>query len=165
MPSKVWDEITCPFLNFNGATIFYNGCNYLFMLGLTLNHVSKRGPRSSLVEVMTWCLVVDNHYISQWRPSTLTYRCITRLYWLIKSYSPGLWASCDVILTTTLALLSMSSFSLVGITITRYISIRDPLKFPLHFTHRRALAAVVTTWVFVIAISCASYVRNAPGVY
>ena len=24
---------------------FYNGCNYLSMLGLKLNHVSKRGPR------------------------------------------------------------------------------------------------------------------------
>ena len=29
----------------------YNGCNYLSMLGLKLNHVSKRGPRWS---VMLW---------------------------------------------------------------------------------------------------------------
>ena len=49
-PSKVWDEITYPFLNFNGATVevlqflptLYNGCNYLSMLGLKLIHVSKR---------------------------------------------------------------------------------------------------------------------------
>ena len=39
MPSKVWDEITYPFLNFNGATVevlgmdkefdptYFNGCN------------------------------------------------------------------------------------------------------------------------------------------
>ena len=27
-------------------SILYNGCNYLSMLGLNLNHVSKRGPRS-----------------------------------------------------------------------------------------------------------------------
>ena len=45
MANKVWDEITYPFLNFNGATspAVYNGCNYLSMLGLKLNHVSKRG--------------------------------------------------------------------------------------------------------------------------
>ena len=28
--------------------IHYNGCNYLSMLGLKLNHVSKRGPRSGM---------------------------------------------------------------------------------------------------------------------
>ena len=52
MPSKVWDEITYAFLNFNVRTrmdkwfhpIHYNGCNYLSMLGLKLNHVSKRAP-------------------------------------------------------------------------------------------------------------------------
>ena len=45
-PGKVWDKITYPFLNFNGATVhprLYNGCNYLSKLGLKLNHVSKRG--------------------------------------------------------------------------------------------------------------------------
>ena len=26
----------------------YNGCNYLSMLGLKLNHVSKRGPRGQI---------------------------------------------------------------------------------------------------------------------
>ena len=43
---KVWDEITYPFLNFNGVfhPILYKVCNYLSMLGLKLNHVSKRGP-------------------------------------------------------------------------------------------------------------------------
>ena len=30
IPSKVWDEITYPFPNFNGATL-YTGCDYLFM--------------------------------------------------------------------------------------------------------------------------------------
>ena len=51
---NVWDEITYPFPNFNGATIevwdgykqfhctIYIGCNYLSMLGLKLIHVSKR---------------------------------------------------------------------------------------------------------------------------
>ena len=32
MPNKVWDEITYPFLNFNGATVEFK----------PLNHVSKR---------------------------------------------------------------------------------------------------------------------------
>ena len=53
---KVWHEITYPFPNFNGATIevwewisnfipqFYRACDYLSMLVLKLNHVSKRGP-------------------------------------------------------------------------------------------------------------------------
>ena len=46
----MWDEITYPFLNFNGLgmdkqfhPILYNGCDYISMLGLKLNHVSKRG--------------------------------------------------------------------------------------------------------------------------
>ena len=56
MPSKVWDEITYPFPKFNGCTAevwewiskftspLYNDCDYLSMLGLQLNHVSKGGP-------------------------------------------------------------------------------------------------------------------------
>ena len=51
---NVWDEITYPFLNFNSATVevyewikshptLYCACDYLSMLGLKLNHVSKRG--------------------------------------------------------------------------------------------------------------------------
>ena len=51
----MWEEITYPFLNFNGSNRWnlgmdkwfhptvYNGCNYLSMLGLKLNHVSKSG--------------------------------------------------------------------------------------------------------------------------
>ena len=55
---KVLDEITYPFPHFfNGAAIgvwewisnftsptIYWTCNYLSILGLTLNHVRKRGP-------------------------------------------------------------------------------------------------------------------------
>ena len=52
---KVWDEITYPFLNFNGAAVgmscslgmdklfhptLYRACDYLSKLGLKLNHVS-----------------------------------------------------------------------------------------------------------------------------
>ena len=35
-------EITYPFLNVNGATAFYNICNYSSMLGSEWNHVSKK---------------------------------------------------------------------------------------------------------------------------
>ena len=51
MSSKVWDEITDPFLNFNGLgmdtlflPILHDGCNYLSMLGLKLVHINKMGP-------------------------------------------------------------------------------------------------------------------------
>ena len=56
-PNEVQDGINYPLSNFNGCTVeiwewtnnfiphFY-GCNYLSMLGLELNHVSKRGLRS-----------------------------------------------------------------------------------------------------------------------
>ena len=52
-----WDEITYPFLNFNTYTVevlewinnftphFTGACDYLSMLELMLNHVSKRGHR------------------------------------------------------------------------------------------------------------------------
>ena len=51
MPSKMWDEITYPLTNFNGATVevwsgwviyptLYNGYNYLSMLGSKLIHVN-----------------------------------------------------------------------------------------------------------------------------
>ena len=45
LPGKVWDEITYAFMNFIGAIhpTLYNGCNYLSMLELKLNQVSKRG--------------------------------------------------------------------------------------------------------------------------
>ena len=41
MPGKVWDKIAYPF-----HRTLYDGCNYLFMLGIKLIHVSKRGPMS-----------------------------------------------------------------------------------------------------------------------
>ena len=57
MPSKVWDEITYQFPNFNGYTVevwewisnftthvIITACDYLSMLGLKSIHVSKRGP-------------------------------------------------------------------------------------------------------------------------
>ena len=59
----MWNEITYPFPNFNGAAVEVwecisnfipyftrHACDYLSMLGLKLNHVCKRG---------TWC---GRHY-------------------------------------------------------------------------------------------------------
>ena len=53
----MWDKITYPFLYFNDATVevyewisnfipdFTGACDFLSMLGLKLNHISKREPR------------------------------------------------------------------------------------------------------------------------
>ena len=60
MPSRVWDEITCPFQNFNSCIVgvweriisshtFLNECNYLPMLVFKLNHISKRVSNNILV--------------------------------------------------------------------------------------------------------------------
>ena len=52
--SKVWNEITYPFLNCNRCSLgmdkyfnftYYNGCNYLYILALKLIYVSKSGHR------------------------------------------------------------------------------------------------------------------------
>ena len=58
----MWDEITYPFPNFNGASTvgmdkefhptYYNGCTYLFMLKLKLIHVS-------ITHYMPHCVTLD----------------------------------------------------------------------------------------------------------
>ena len=52
IPTKVWDEVTYSFLNFNGSTL-YNGCNQSSMLGLKLIHVSKGGHSYVNITLMT----------------------------------------------------------------------------------------------------------------
>ena len=53
MLSKVWDDITYPFINFNGCTVevkewiinftpHYNGCDYVSILGINSKKMSKR---------------------------------------------------------------------------------------------------------------------------
>ena len=39
----------------------YNGCNYIYMLGLKLNHVNKRGPRNhpSLTVICLYALSIQ----------------------------------------------------------------------------------------------------------
>ena len=58
MPSKVWDEITYPFVSSklklrNGwfHPTLYNGCNYLSMLPRKLSHFSKRNSRLVFVSL------------------------------------------------------------------------------------------------------------------
>ena len=116
MPSKMWDEITYPFLNFNGATL-YNGCNYLSMLGLKLNHVSKRGhwwlakhplktngslanrQLTSLIKEVDKRLLEFRHTGGQSDAVTTTlvlfkilkmYRTLMRLCHVIKTFPPSL---------------------------------------------------------------------------
>ena len=71
MPRNVWDKISYPFLNFNSATVevkelirnfiphFTGACDYLYMLGLKLIHVSKQGRWSlaitMLIQIWLWC--------------------------------------------------------------------------------------------------------------
>ena len=63
-PSKVWDEITYQFPNFNRCKntevwewtcafhpALYNTCNHLSILELKLNHVNKGGPSTNT----PWC--------------------------------------------------------------------------------------------------------------
>ena len=72
------------------------------------------------------------------------------------------WTSCEFILTTTLGLQIISTYNLVGITIVRYFSIRDPLRFPIRFTRRCALDAVVAIWVLLGLTACAFFLRKRP---
>ena len=74
-----WNYI--PFPNFNGCTVevwewisnfitLYNGCNYLSMLRLQSNHVSKRGPGSSGAMVLTlWGGVCGDVLVFLWSQS------------------------------------------------------------------------------------------------
>ena len=45
---------------------FYNGCNYLSMLGLTLNHFSKRISKQSALSGFMWCICTSQSY-DHWR--------------------------------------------------------------------------------------------------
>ena len=77
---KVWDEINYPFLNFNCVIVevlewisyftptLYWACNYLSILGLKLNHVSKRGH---------WCLFTERQKLTHW--GRVTHICVGKL--------------------------------------------------------------------------------------
>ena len=58
---EVWDEIQLTNLKNQWISNFitlYNGCYYLLMQGLKLNHVSKRDPKTSLF-IVTICRFIN----------------------------------------------------------------------------------------------------------
>jgi len=69
---------------------------------------------------------------------------------------------CTSIITIYLGLQSISAYGLVGIAVTRYISIREPLLFNMRVTHCRALAAAATLWVILLLTSALLYFRLTP---
>ena len=74
----------------------------------------------------------------------------------------GDWMFCTSIITIYLGLQSISAYGLVGIAVTRYISIREPLLFNMRVTHWRALTATVTLWVVLFLASAVLYFRLTP---
>ena len=84
MPSKMWDEITYPFPNFNGATTeawewisnfisLYNRCDYLSMEGIRLIHVIKkdhRGWNTMYIYGLSLIILVMHHIPYWWNMST-----------------------------------------------------------------------------------------------
>jgi len=74
----------------------------------------------------------------------------------------GDWMFCTSIITLYLGLQSISSYGLVGIAITRYISIREPLLFHARVTHCRALAAAIALWIILLVTSAVLYFRLTP---
>ena len=86
MPSKVWDEITYPFPNFNGVTVevwewisnFIPHFIWLLLLshaGLNLNHVSKRDPWFSMIPQTMSALPISRwQYMSPLLPCTRVLR-------------------------------------------------------------------------------------------
>ena len=100
MPSKVSDEITYPFPNFNGCTVevwewinnsisLYDGCNYLPPLGLKLNHVSKRGPWHIMPTNLP--CVLDPEYIAKGLPLSVHLKKKTLRYLTVPTVRTRFW--------------------------------------------------------------------------
>ena len=91
MLSETWDEITYPFINFNGCTVEVSEWISKFIphfimeiiLGLKLNHVSKRAP---------WCLLLMG--VSIMRNLEIIYRLIAESHCSHKKLLLGI--SCKV---------------------------------------------------------------------
>ena len=100
MPSTVWDEITYPFSNFNGLRMdkwchltFYNRCNYLSMLGLTLNHKSIERHTAhtigSWLNPEQWLIVHTSDFVMIIRQSIYIQSIVTREMDKLKTHSPS----------------------------------------------------------------------------
>ena len=55
---------------------FYNGCDYLSMLGLKLIHVSKRGPSSLHPKVIVTCITLYNWRLQSTPQHSCGFSCI-----------------------------------------------------------------------------------------
>ena len=75
----------------------------------------------------------------------------------------GDWMFCTSIITVYLGLQSISAYGLVGIAVTRYISIREPLLFNTRVTHWRALGATAALWIILLVTSAVLYFRLTPA--
>ena len=74
-PSKVWGDITfqtCTAEAWEWISNFHDGCNYLSMLGLKLNHVSKRGHRNVSPKAHWIILLARLAHIMLFYPSQLS---------------------------------------------------------------------------------------------
>ena len=80
----------------------------------------------------------------------------------ILSFITGDWTVCNIMITITMTLLSISSFNLLGITVFRFISIKFPLSFKCHVTHNKALAATASVWICISIFSAAIFLRPKP---
>src|SRR6218665_1106535 len=71
----------------------------------------------------------------------------------------GGWYFCTSIITLYLGLQSVSAYSLVGVAVTRFVSIRNPLRFSSIVTRARTLFSAVLLWVILMALSASLYFR------
>ncbi|XP_070564157.1 adenosine receptor A1-like isoform X2 [Ptychodera flava] len=69
------------------------------------------------------------------------------------------WHLCLFLLAGVEVFHCCSAWSLVAITVTRYISIFDPLRYHDRVTARRTAAAIVSIWIFSAFYSFVQYVR------
>ncbi|XP_071790583.1 adenosine receptor A2a-like [Asterias amurensis] len=60
---------------------------------------------------------------------------------------PHNFYGCLIMLNFLLWLCATSTFSLIGVTVDRYIAVAFPLKYPGIMTTRRALATIVGSWI------------------
>ena len=75
----------------------------------------------------------------------------------------GLWPVCTVLLWLTLGFLLTSAYSLVAITVNRYLSIHYSLRYRDILTHRRAKWSCILLWGFLLTLSLCLYIRGRPG--
>ena len=74
----------------------------------------------------------------------------------------GDWMQCTTTLTFYLGLQSISAYGLVGVAVTRFVSIRDPLTYRRIITRPRVVNVLIVTWIGLFLLSAALYFRTKP---